>query len=404
MIKQFIETLSQKNKSLKHLYSLIREHGPVSKSELIERTGLKQTTCTRLIDELIEKQLIVESGLGESSGGRKPLIYQINPDYYYLFGVDISRTHTKVLLMDLNLDIKEEALFSMNEESTPEVTINFIENEIINMLHTHQLNTSRILGIGIGAIGPLDRENGKILNPIDFPTKGWNNVPIGKILSEKFDTKVLLDSGVNTAVVAEYKKGLDKEVHNIIYCLSGIGIRVGILNDGHLVHGPADNLGLFGQGHMVVNIHGRKCVCGSYGCMHAYSTIPAIKEEVIHSLKRGHDSVLQEKLNDVGQVTFSDICWAVQENDALCSHIVKDAAYYTGVGLSNIINILQPQLVILNGPIHTQMDLFYEVTKDIALKRTTTIYPGYDVQFSRGELGENAAAIGAGSMVFDYYL
>ena len=178
MIKQFIETTSQKEKSLKWLYSLIKEHGPVSKIDLIKYTGLKQSTCSRLIEELILNQLVIESGFGESNGGRKPLMYQIKPDVYYIIGVDISRTYTKVLLMDLRLTVLDQARLTMDSKTIPEVTIEFIEVQINNMLKKHHLSVSDILGIGIGTIGPLDREQGVILNPLNFPSPGWENVPI----------------------------------------------------------------------------------------------------------------------------------------------------------------------------------------------------------------------------------
>ncbi|TCP30892.1 putative NBD/HSP70 family sugar kinase [Scopulibacillus darangshiensis] len=404
MIKQFIGPLSEKEKRIKQLYRFIREQGPVSKGELIEEMGLSQTTCTRLIDELHQKKLIIESGLGESSGGRKPITYQITPDLYYLIGIDISRTHTKVILMDLSLNVMEQVKLTMNKETTPEVTIQFIEAQIEDMLNKRQTNLSKVLGIGIGAIGPLDREKGMILSPIDFLAPGWGNVRICDTLSEKFNLPILLDIGVNTALLAEYQNGLWKKYNDIAYVIQGVGTRLGVITDGHLSRGAADRLGMFGQGHMVVEAHGRKCVCGGYGCIQAYASISAIKKEVIQSVKRGHDSILRDQVHDIEKIEFNDICQAVNNHDPLCSHLVKDAAYYDAISLSNLINVLLPEMMILAGPVYTEMDLFYETVIKATKERYSVIYPGHKIEFNRGILGENAVAIGAGSIVFDYYL
>ncbi len=229
MIRNFVHTLSQKEKSMKLLYALINKHGPISKSDLIDHSGLTQTTCSRLIEELIELNLIIESGFGESSGGRKPFLYEIKSDAYYLIGIDISRTYSKVLLMDLKLAVISEARLKMDQFSTPDVTFDFFEGKINKMLNDHQLEKTQILGIGIGAIGPLDRERGIILNPVDFPSPGWVNVPIHDIISEKFGLKVVIDYGVNTALLAEYQNEFFKLYKNVVYVIKGVGNRSGII-------------------------------------------------------------------------------------------------------------------------------------------------------------------------------
>ncbi len=161
---------------------------------------------------------------------------------------------------------------------------------------------------------------------------------------------------------------------------------------------------MYGQGHMVVDIQGRKCICGGYGCVHAYSSISVIKNDVIDSLKLGKNSILKDRVNNIEDIQFEDICQAVNENDPVCCQIIKDAGYYTGIGLSNLIHVLNPELIILSGPTYTKMDLFYDTVTETALNRSKVIYPDHDITFSRGNLGENATAIGAGGMVLSYYL
>jgi predicted NBD/HSP70 family sugar kinase len=397
MIHLFKEPSNQKAVSLKQLYKLILKHGPITKGSLLDLTGMKQSTCARLIEELLQDQAIIESGLAESSGGRKPLMYQINPTLYYLIGIDISRMHSKILLMDLNLDILDESRMVMKQNSTPELTVSWIKREITHMLGKHEINPTSILGIGVGAVGPLNREDGVIINPLHFPAVGWKNVPICQMLRDEFQVPVLLDNGANTAVLGEYTKGFWMDADSLVYNLTGVGIRCGILTHGKVIRGPVDMEGAYG--HMTVDVHGHLCSCGRYGCLNAYSTILAIQEEVIRRLKRGHSSLLKDAL-DPEQIQFDDICWAVRERDRLCLDVVRDAAYYYGMVLANMMYLLHPDMVVLGGALVTEMDVFYELATETALQNMQ-IYPDYQVQFSRGKLGENAVAVGSGCMILD---
>ncbi|OCA87170.1 ROK family protein [Pseudobacillus wudalianchiensis] len=403
MLKQLTGPLSQKEKSLKELYSLIIEHGPVSKSDLIKYTGMRQTTCSRLIDELLDMSLIVESGYGESSGGRKPLMYDIKEDASYVIGIDVSRTYTKVLLMNLRLTVLDEANLRMNETSTPAFTTDFISSQIQHMLNKFQLTPDQILGAGIGTIGPLDREKGMILNPIQFPSSGWQNVPITELLSEKLQLHTQLDYGANTALLAEYHQEPFKKYKNVVHVIKGTGTRTAMIMDGRLIRGT-DKVGMLGQGHMIVDLHGRKCICGSNGCVNAYSSIVAMKEDILASLGQGAPSIITEWTKDSKDIDFEDICRAVNEHDPLVTRIVKNAAYYAGVGLTNLARVLFPDVIILSGPTYTRMNLFYEVVTETAANRCKNLYSDQEIIFTRGQLGENASAIGAGRMVIDHYL
>ena len=403
MLKLFIGALSQKEKSLKELYTLITEHGPISKSHLIKYTGMKQTTCTRLIDELLEAGLIVEGGYGESSGGRKPVMYEIKKDAYYVVGIDISRTNTRVLLMDLGFNVLDEAGLPMNETTTPEVTLDFIVTNFNRLVNNLGIKHDDILGAGIGTVGPLDRENGMIINPIYFPSKGWDNLPICSMLSEKLQMKTFLDYGANTALLAEYQQESFKKYQNVIHVLKGVGTRTGFIMDGRLVRGT-DKLGMFGQGHMVIDLNGKKCICGKRGCVHTYSSLSAIKQEIINHIESGSQSIISDWKSNLEDIHFDDIFRAVHEKDPLTVQIVKDAAYYTGIGLSNLINVVYPDLVILGGPTYTNLDLFYDIVTETAAEQCKNIYSGQNITFSRGKLGKNAAAIGAGRIVVDHFL
>ncbi|MBP2076046.1 ROK family transcriptional regulator [Oceanobacillus polygoni] len=405
MLKEILELTTQKGINLKEVYNVVRNESDLTKVEIAEKTNLKFSTCARLIEELVEIGLLYESGEAHSSGGRKAKKYAITSTTNYVVGIDISRTFSKVLLMTLDLNPIEEQRFEMNETSTPDVMIKFYINTIHTMLKKNGIEESSLLGIGISAIGPLDTKNGIIKKPLHFPASGWEDIPIVDRVKEYFDTEVVLDYGENSALSAEQRQGAAKSDSSIFHINKGVGIRLGIMLNGEILRPRGgDKGGAFGQGHMVVDIHGRKCTCGNYGCMNAYSTIPALVKEVKNHLKRGADSVIHDQVDNVSEVSFSHIVSAIEEKDQLCEQIVKDTAYYSGTGLANLITIFHPSKIILSGPMYRELKLFYDMSIETAMNRYKKLFPDLEVTFTQGELGENAAAIGAGGIVLDYLL
>lgn len=399
MLNQFAGLTSPKIKSLKLLYSLVRKLGPIRINTLTEITGYKHVTCTRLLDELVQEGLIYDSGIGESSGGRKPLMYIIKPDAYYLIGVEITNLYTTVLLLDLNLDILDVKKLRMDSQCTGEYTLNFVSRCVDELLSKHKIQKEKLLGIGIGVLDPIDKETGVIINPHLFPAGGWDSLNIVDYLQQNNNTHVFIDNGTNLAALAEYRKNYWKETDNLVFVSSDMGIRCGTILQGRLVRNKMEMDEALG--HMVVDIHGRRCSCGSYGCLQAYSSLPAIRNEVVRRIKRGHASYLQDRVNDIEDIDFHHILNALEQEDPLCLEVVKDAAYYFGIGLSNLIFLLRPDIVVCGGTL-VPKPLFYEVVSETAKNRLMH-YPNSHVQIIKSTAAYNIVAQGAGCMVLDYF-
>src|SRR5699024_4757439 len=192
--------------------------------------------------------------------------------------------------------------------------------------------------------------------------KDWVNVPIVDELEGKLGIKTLIDYGVNTAILAEIENKEFKEFNNIVYIIKGEGTRVSLKMDRYPIQG-SDNFSMFNHGHMIVDINGKKCnVCGNNGCIEAYSSISSIIKDVVLHLQQVKKSMLQHQFQHNHNITFEDIYHAVNQKDPLCSEIIKKAASITGVGISNISNLIHPELIILSGPTYTKMDLFFKTS------------------------------------------
>ena len=387
--KNLFEENSRKHRTLKMVYQIIHQYGPITKTDLIRMTSLKPTTLVRMIDELLQDRFIEEFGYADSSGGRPPVLYRSIPDRYFLIGIDLSRTSVKVILLNLAFEKLDGVLFPMTSTSTPQKTMDQIIEVIQDLLEKHQIPKDLLLGIGIGSVGPLDRKNGIILNPNGFPGPGWINVAIVDRLQEVIPVKIMLENGANTAVLAEYQMNRGP-YQNILYCISGAGLRCGVIVNGRLMEPQTGDATAFG--HMIINLHGKECFCGKKGCLASYISLESIRSEWIRR---------QKEIEDVDRLTMDDVLKLIKRADPLIIEIILDSAYYYGVGLANMVNSLHPDLVVLSGPLIDEVPDYFESIVNTARQY---IFPQGTrvVHFSKGTM-RDAAAIGAAMHLFSSF-
>ncbi len=390
-----------KKSTLKTIFRLIRDHGEMTRSELAELTSLKQSTLTRAVDQLLQSGWIKEKGQAGSTGGRRPTLYEIEKNAGFMIGIDISRTYCSLLLVNLANEVLDESHFSMRSDRSPKQMIRLMIEAIHQFLIKHQILKEQLIGIGIGTVGPLNRENGYLLAPVHFPMEGWGDFSLIRAFEEEFDVPVLLENGANTAAWAEFRSlGLNKYHRNISYTHIGIGIRCGIISEGHIVQGNNQEDAF---GHTVVDIDGKPCSCGNFGCLETYCSIPAVVSSIKSEIKKGRESMLTSIVSNIEHLCWDDVMQALHEKDPLCEDVVREAALYCGTGIANLINTLHPEVVILGGPMIQHSDLFYQQIKASAEKK---IYraPGYTVEFKVASLEKRSIALGAAIFVLDQYL
>jgi predicted NBD/HSP70 family sugar kinase len=348
---------------------------------------------------LEDSKLIVESEVGESTGGRKPILYDINSHGFYVLGIDISRTYTQIVIVDLKMNLIDKYRFQMNEFFSPEETINTISSITHDAMKSLSIDMNMLLGIGVGTVGPLDRDKGIMANPKNFMSSQWINVPIRKMLSNKFNTPVIVDNGANTAALGEFLFGEGKGLKNIAYINCGIGIRTGAISSGNIVRAINDAEDTFG--HMIIDMDGDLCSCGNYGCVECYSSINSITSKFVSQIKKGRFSKITKLL---GKIEYIDICIAAEENDELAREVIMSGAAAFGAGLANYINLLSPQLVVLSGPLIKHSNLFYQVSTDVALKKYYHKGESKIVFSKGGYFKDNAISMGAAATLVEELL
>ncbi|MCK0471804.1 ROK family transcriptional regulator [Alkalihalobacillus sp. APA_J-10(15)] len=383
MFREFLLDPSKKNANKKALYELIHRKRLVSKGDLLDAFAVPQTTLTRMIHDLERKGWIQSGGIGPSKGGRPPVLYKANPLSGYIFGIEIARS-VQVLLLNLEFAVIDKKVFLVTKKFTPDEMMSRIMNDMKQMMANHQLNDSDLVGIGVGAIGPVDREKGKMIHPESFRSFGWEEVSIVGKMEQQFHVPIILNNGANTAAIAEYKIQ-EYSNKNLLYCISGYGIRCGIIQAGSSLNSKQGDASSYG--HMIVQPGGRMCTCGKKGCLNAYSSFGAMFD------------LVQQIDSSLVLTSPENLIDALQNGEPTVEAVTHEAAYYYGLAIANMVNVLHPDVVLLQGKLIEQNERYLNRVIAVAKEH---IYASHltDLHIGKGKLGREAVAIGAAVELF----
>ncbi len=376
----------------KHVFDWIWKLGQASKADLMQRLTVTSTSLTRLLDELVSDEQVLVSAFGQSTGGRKPIIYCVNPGYGAVLGLEISRFSSSLGLYDLAMNPLAFERWKMTSGMTPGKLLNKIERTAARMMQESGVSQERLLGIGVGAVGPLSRESGMILKPRHFPAAGWSEVPITSLLEERLGVPAMLDNGANTALVGEHWALHSKEIEHMVYVHAGVGLRTAMLSGGKIVRGAVDMEGSFGQ--MIIQTNSSEGVVG-VGKLESLVSIPALEQRIQENLSASGQDPLPVR-------SFDHYVPFLRRKDPLVVDAFMETATYLGVGLANLINILHPEAVILGGPLVNSHQMLYD--KVVEMARSHIYYsPQYEPVFSQGQLKEDAVSAGAAVMLLQQW-
>jgi predicted NBD/HSP70 family sugar kinase len=374
------------------ILDIIYTKGPITKKYIQSITNTKLTTLNREMKVLADEKLISEFGEEESTGGRKAIKYDMALAGFYTIGIDISRTYVKLILTNMKLNILIKKDFILDESYSPEKTIELIVSIIEQMLRDSAITRNQILGVGIGTVGPIDREKGIILNPKGFFNKNWINVPLKSLIEEKLSIPCFIENGANNAVLAEYLFGKRKEVKSVAYIHCGIGLRSAIIKDGIIIRTMNDREDAFG--HMIIEPNGEKCICGNHGCIECYSSLDSIVKRINARTKLNKD--------DINEINYKEILRTELQNNEIVMEVINKGAEILGIGITNLVRLLNPDIVILSGPLIMNFKNYYERCIETFYENN----PNADsIIFSKGgRFQEDTIAIGSAAMVMEFYL
>jgi glucokinase len=248
-------------------------------------------------------------------------------------------------------------------------------------------------GVGIGSPGPLDRNTGTVINT---PNLGWRNFPLRDLISNGAGLPATLDNDANCATYGEWWLGAGRNVDTLVGLTLGTGIGGGIVLNGEIFHGVSDAAGEIG--HMTIDSTGRRCKCGNYGCLEAYASGPAIALRAVEGIEAGAESLLPALVNGkLEDVTAATVYEAVVLGDPYANEVMRETAKFLGAGVGNIINILNPEMVVIAGGVTRAGDhLFVPLRAEVRRRAFKSAEEA--CQIVSGKLPGTAGVIGAAAV------
>ncbi len=374
----------------------IRQEEPISRAELAKKTSLTPPTVSNIVKELIESGFVLESKQGQSSGGRKPTMLVINSKNFYVIGLDVGPKYLRVVLTDLNGTVMNSFKKLIPSSLSNEDLLTFLIQAIREVMDHYKNELSKIIGIGIGMHGIVDVDQGLSLYA---PTLRLQNVPIKSSLEKEFTIPVKVENDARVLALGESWFYNDTGHKNMITINVGRGIGAGIVINGNPFYG---NNFIAGEvGHMIIDSDGIQCSCGNYGCLQTLATGPAMANKAIKEISNGRSSLLQKMtLNNSHNITGKLIYEAAIKGDELSKEVLKGAGIALGIGLTNIIHILNPERIVIGGGVSNAGDFVLGSVKETIAKRALTMAAKKtDIVISKS--GEYGTAVGAVALIIN---
>jgi len=309
----------------------------------------------------------------------------------HVVGVDFGGTKILAGVFDGKLDCIGRARVSTKADRGADEVIGRIARCVREAVDECDLDLKKINAVGIGAPGAVDSESGKV---IFAPNLGWNDVALKKELEKQLDAHVFLENDCNVCTLGVYEVELKSKPRDVIGIFLGTGIGGGLIVEGQLYSGFNRTAGEIG--HMVLEVGGPKCGCGNKGCFEALASRTAIFRKIKEAVKEGQKTILTEMLGpDLEDLRSGDLRKAIKRGDKFVEHIIEEAAEYTGIAVANLINVFNPQVIVIGGGLMEQLEdemlaIIVETAQDYAMPGTAK---GIDIIATR--LGDDAGITGA---------
>jgi len=377
------------------ILSLVRNNSRISRAEIAKQSGLSAPTVSRIVEHIIKDGLVREIGAGKSSGGRRPTLLEFSGHDTCIIGIDLGTTHILGVLSDLRADVIAE-IKKPNYVKEGFLRIMQRTSGIITELQDQLSRSSqRICGIGMAVAGLINQQRKIVEFSPDFK---WHEVDVVGELSKRHDIPIIFDNVTRVMALGELWYGIGKKLKNFICVNVGYGIGAGIIIDGKPFYGPTGMSGEFG--HTTLEKDSLvQCDCGNYGCLEALASGNAIAKFARKDLKSKGRSILTDMCKgNVSSITAEMVANAAKQGDPLAGSVFESAVEYLGIGLANLINILNPEAVVIGGGVAQAGDILFNKVRKTVLARSLKKI-SKDVQIIPATFGMKASVMGAVSLV-----
>ncbi|MDQ1000365.1 N-acetylglucosamine repressor [Neobacillus niacini] len=388
------ERMKQFNQS--RVLNMIRLKEPISRADIAKLTKLTKPTVSSMVSELMEKNLITEEEAANSTvaGGRKPFLLRINYSAYYIIGVYAAAEVVRVILSTMDGKIVSDYSKEMVELPGKDEFMDIIIENIHHVLNHSQIERELILGIGFAMHGLVDPDQGVA---IFSPHLHLEDIRIKETLEREFLLPVMVENDVRALAIAESWFGQGQGISDFVVLSVGLGIGSGIFIKDEIYKSPFNTAGEIG--HTILEVNGPKCQCGNNGCLEAYASEVAIFEKVKRELEHHQESIIHEWIK-VGKtnLTLDMVFKAAKEGDPFVISILEETGRSLGLAAANMINILKPSKLILEGYIFEQGDFIVSPLKEM-IEKYTFKSPHEQISVVCSTLGKTGMVLGAVTLV-----
>ncbi len=377
----------------------LRLNAPLSRADISNRTGLNRSTVSNIVNELIREGLVRETELQKTGLGRPGMALEPSPDGACAIGAQIGVDFVSISLVDF----VAEPMWRKRVAVDPELgQTDFIARagDLVQEALCHaERRGSRPLGIGVGVPGLVDIERGELMFA---PYLQWHNVPLRDMLMQRFDMPVFIENDANAAALGEYYFGVARGAENFVYLMAGVGLGGGIVLGGKLFRGSGGYAGEIG--HMSVNPDGALCGCGRRGCWEPLVGPRAVTRHIQMMLQDGADSLIRQLAQEnLQKITFDQVTQAAEAGDTVALDALHDVGKWLGVGIANLVNVFNPELIVLGGQLALASKILTPViettVREQALKQPLEL-----LKIATSAHGSEACVVGSAALVLDEIL
>ena len=388
MNESFTSTIDTKNSSIKQkILGLCVNEGDFSLADISKEVGSSIPTITKLVGELIEEGYLHDMGKQDTTGGRRPNLYGLNPDAGYIVGVDIRKKDLSIAITDFKgqlIYFKDGITFQL--QSTEE-SVDRMCSIISQHTTSSGIDSSKIRAYGFNITGRVNKEHGYC-----FEYFFGEDRTITDVLRERLKTSVYVDNDSRAMTYGEYICGVAGNETNMLFFNVTWGLGMGTITDGKLGYGKS---GFSGEiGHIPILNTNQICQCGKTGCLETGASGAALHRILMEKMASGRASMLSDKYRNSQEITLDDILDAISKEDVLAIEAIEEIGQTLGKAIACMINIFNPELVVIGGELATAKDyLLFPIKSAINKHSLNMINRDTTIKFSK--LGRKTGAIGA---------
>ncbi|MEV6286396.1 ROK family transcriptional regulator [Kribbella sp. NPDC051770] len=374
------------------ILDLIRSSGTVTRVALADRSGLTGASISRVVKQLLAEGLIVETGLGDPTGGKRATLLQFNPRARHAVGISIDTLSTTYVVTDMNGRVIEQLASKGIGRDTPATVITRLVGELEDLIKRTGIEPETLVGVGVALAGR--QGSGSSLLRADRERYAWEPFAVQGQLSQAIEHPVVVENDSTCAAIGEFWAGRIPSANDFatVYLAAGFGL--GLVTNGDVYRGSSSNVGEIG--HMVLAVDGPECWCGGNGCLEALAAPARIVE-----LAQADPALAKElrgKRTSV-RTDFARIARKATEGDALCLELIQQSARYLAKALLSITNLLDLSQIILAGPGFSEAGDLYVRAATEEINRLSFVRAIHPTRVELSKLGPSAAALGAASLV-----